>query len=96
MTIVTIGGALTMKPVERKVTKIGNSLGITVPQEIINLLDVNLGDIVSLEVNDNNDEIIIKKQKKVSLPKDVDPAFLDIVSDVFEKYDETLKGLANR
>lgn len=96
MTIVTIGGALTMKPVERKVTKIGNSLGITVPQEIINLLDVNLGDIVSLEVNDNNDEIIIKKQKKVSLPKDVAPAFLDIVSDVFERYDETLKGLANR
>ncbi|PED16503.1 AbrB family transcriptional regulator [Bacillus thuringiensis] len=92
----TIGGALAMKPVERKVTKIGNSLGITVPQDIFNLLGVNLGDIVSLEVNNENDEIIIKKQKKVSLPKDVDPMFLDIVSDVFERYDETLKGLANR
>lgn len=95
MTAIT-GGALAMKPVERKVTKVGNSLGITVPQDIFNLLGVNLGDIVSLEVNNNNDEIIIKKTKKVSLPKDVDPMFLDIVSDVFERYDETLKGLANR
>lgn len=60
MTVVTLEGALTMKPVGRKVTKIGDSLGITVPQKISDSLGVNLSNIVNLEVKDNKNEDILK------------------------------------
>ncbi|WP_375337802.1 AbrB/MazE/SpoVT family DNA-binding domain-containing protein, partial [Bacillus cereus group sp. BfR-BA-01319] len=37
------------KKIERKVTKIGNSLGLTLPQEFYTTLNIKQGDVVSLE-----------------------------------------------
>jgi antitoxin MazE len=80
---------------ERKVTKFGNSLGITMT-EALKQIGLELGDIVSIDVKEGSDEIIIKKVQKVSLPSGISSDFLETLSHVMNEYDETLKGLKDR
>jgi antitoxin MazE len=80
---------------ERKVTKFGNSLGITMT-EALKQIGLDLGDIVSIDVKEGSDEIIIKKVQKVSLPSGISSDFLETLSQVMNEYDETLKGLKDR
>ena len=78
---------------ERKVTKIGNSLGVTMT-EALKRLDINCGDTVNVDVR--NDEIVIKKSQYVTLPEGISSDFLDTLHSVMDEYDETLKGLKDR
>jgi antitoxin MazE len=80
---------------ERKVTKFGNSLGITMT-EALKQIGLDIGDIVSVDVKEGSDEIIIKKVQKVSLPAGISSDFLETLSQVMSEYDETLKGLKDR
>lgn len=80
---------------ERKVTKFGNSLGITMT-EALKQIGLELGDIVQIDVRSADGEIIIKKANKVSLPTGISPEFLETLAQVMEQYDETLKGLKDR
>jgi bifunctional DNA-binding transcriptional regulator/antitoxin component of YhaV-PrlF toxin-antitoxin module len=48
---------------ESSVMQVGNSLRITVPQEISKYLDIKKGDILELWTNDHN--ILIEKKKKI-------------------------------
>ncbi|WP_194540539.1 AbrB/MazE/SpoVT family DNA-binding domain-containing protein [Paenibacillus sp. JZ16] len=80
---------------ERKVTKFGNSLGITMT-DALKQIGLDLGDTVQIDVNQTNGEIIIKKANKVSLPDGVSPDFLDTLSEIMSEYDQTLKGLKDR
>lgn len=79
---------------ERKVTKIGNSLGITFPNEMLKRLNVSQGDEVIIEQAD--DEIIIRKNVKISLPKGISKDFFDVFNETLAEYDETIKGLRDR
>lgn len=80
---------------ERKVTKFGNSLGITMT-EALKQIGLDLGDIVSIDVREGSNEIIIRKVEKVSLPAGISSDFLETLSQVMNEYDETLKGLKDR
>ncbi|MEC0202128.1 AbrB family transcriptional regulator [Paenibacillus sp. FSL W8-0187] len=80
---------------ERKVTKFGNSLGITMT-DALKQIGLELGDTVQIDVNQTNGEIIIKKANKVSLPDGLSPDFLDTLSEIMSEYDQTLKGLKDR
>ncbi|KKO50743.1 AbrB/MazE/SpoVT family DNA-binding domain-containing protein [Paenibacillus sp. DMB20] len=80
---------------ERKVTKLGNSLGITMT-EALKKIGLELGDTVNIEVKETDGEIIIRKANKIALPAGISTEFLETLSDVMEKYDETLKGLKDR
>ncbi|MCT1399949.1 AbrB family transcriptional regulator [Paenibacillus sp. p3-SID867] len=80
---------------ERKVTKFGNSLGITMT-DALKLIGLELGDTVQIDVNQTDGEIIIKKANKVSLPDGISPDFLDTLSEIMSEYDQTLKGLKDR
>ena len=82
-----------MKGMERKVTKIGNSLGVTMT-EALKRLGINCGDTVNVDVRD--DEIVIKKSQYVTLPEGISSDFLDTLHSVMDEYDETLKGLKDR
>jgi len=86
MSVVMIG-------MERKVTKIGNSLGVTMT-EALKRLGINCGDTVNVDVRD--DEIVIKKSQYVTLPEGISSDFLDTLHSVMDEYDETLKGLKDR
>lgn len=84
---------MTNMDIERKVTKIGNSLGVTMT-EIFKKLGIDQGDTVKISLK--GDEIIIKKDKKLEIPKGISPDFFDVVNDIIEEYDETLRGLKDR
>ncbi|KQX67140.1 MULTISPECIES: hypothetical protein [unclassified Paenibacillus] len=80
---------------ERKVSKFGNSLGITMT-DALKQIGLEVGDTVNIDVRENDGEIVIKKVNKVALPTGISPDFLDTLSQVMEEYDETLKGLKDR
>lgn len=80
---------------ERKVAKFGNSLGITMT-EALKQIGVELGDTVTVDVRDDNGEIVIRKANKVTLPAGIGADFMDTLSQVMEQYDETIKGLKDR
>jgi antitoxin MazE len=80
---------------ERKVSKFGNSLGITMT-DALKQLGLEAGDTVRIDVHQNDGEIVIKKVNKVALPTGISSVFLDTLSQVMEEYDETLKGLKDR
>lgn len=80
---------------ERKISKFGNSLGITMT-DALKQLGLELGDTVSIDVRTSEGEIVIKKINKVSLPDGVGTDFMESLSKVMKDYDETLKGLKDR
>ncbi|MGM1046465.1 MAG: AbrB/MazE/SpoVT family DNA-binding domain-containing protein [Bacillota bacterium] len=80
---------------ERKVTKFGNSLGITMT-DALKQIGLKSGDTVQIDVDQSNGEIVIKKANKVPLPDGISPDFFDNLSEIISKYDQTLKGLKDR
>ncbi|MGN7456259.1 AbrB/MazE/SpoVT family DNA-binding domain-containing protein [Paenibacillus pasadenensis] len=80
---------------ERKVTRIGNSLGLTLT-EALKQIGAEQGDLVSIEVSPATGEIKIRKSTKVSLPEGISADFMDTLSEVMEQYDKTLHGLKDR
>jgi putative addiction module antidote len=83
-----------MEQFERKVTKIGNSFGITIPIELLKQVGLSQGDDVQVEVKDG--KIVLRKKEQLSLPEGVDAEFMDILNDVIKEHDEAFKGLVNR
>jgi len=79
---------------ERRITKIGNSLGVTFPSELLSQLDLTQGDEVTLVVENNS--LIIRKSRKVNLPTGISEDFFDVVNESFEDYGKTIKNLADR
>jgi antitoxin MazE len=80
---------------ERRVTKFGNSLGVTMT-EALKQIGLELGDTVQIDVRQVDGEIVIKKATKVALPTGISSEFVEILSQVMEQYDDTLKGLKDR
>lgn len=80
---------------KRRVTQIGNSLGVTLPNTILDKLKLVKGDEVNVEVTDN--QIIIKKKPvMVELPEGMPEDFFDVLKEEMEAHKETMKGLVNR
>jgi len=84
-----------MVEMERKVSKFGNSLGITMT-DALKKIGLSQGDSVLIDVNQSMGEIIIRKSNKVALPNGISEDFMDTLSDVIEEYDQTLKSLKDR
>ncbi|WDF50734.1 AbrB family transcriptional regulator [Paenibacillus sp. KACC 21273] len=80
---------------ERKVSKFGNSLGLTMT-EAFKQLGLEAGDKVEVNIKENSEEIVIKKVQKVDLPAGISPDFLDTLSQVMGQYDTTLNELKDR
>lgn len=79
---------------ERKITKIGNSLGITIPHELLQQAGLQQGDDIKLEFVDGVIQLV--KSRKVSLPDGISEDFFDVLNDTVKHYDQTIKGLVNR
>lgn len=80
---------------EHKVTKFGNSLGITMT-EALKQIGLGQGDTVHIEVKEAEGEIVIRKANKVTLPAGVSEEFLETLSKVMEEDEEILKALKDR
>ncbi len=83
-----------MELYERKVTKIGNSYGITIPNELLREVGLARGDDVQVNVKDG--KIVLRKKEHITLPEGVDAEFMDILNDVIKEHDKAFKGLVDR
>ncbi|TWD97658.1 hypothetical protein FB545_3156 [Peribacillus frigoritolerans] len=77
----------------RKLTIVGNSLGITLPIEMVNTANLAFEDELEVEFKG---EIILRKNKNVKLLQGVDAEFMEVVSEVIKAHDEAFKGLVDR
>ncbi len=73
---------------KQKLTKIGNSLGIILPKELLDSLDLHPG--MGLYVEKIQDKIVVEKEASTS----VSPEFLRIAENIGKKYKEAFKELA--
>ncbi|WGG46523.1 AbrB/MazE/SpoVT family DNA-binding domain-containing protein [Rossellomorea sp. DA94] len=83
-----------MEQYERKVTKIGNSLGITLPTDLLKQVGLAQGDDVQVEVVEG--KIVLRKKEQLTLPEGVDAEFMDILNDVIKEHDQAFKGLVDK
>lgn len=88
---------LAVKEVERKITKIGNSSGVTFPPEVLKHLNVKQGEMVVFDL-EKDGKVVLKKRPAVSLDgfDEIDDDFLEGMKDLFGRYDNTLRNLADR
>lgn len=83
---------LTQQPIiKRKITNIGNSLGVTLPINFISSLELEKGDQIDIQVQ--GDSIVLKKAKP---EKRIDDDLLKLIFEEMEAHDEALRELAKR
>ena len=85
---------IVLEQFERKVTKIGNSYGVTIPTELLRQVGLAQGDDVQVEVKEG--KIVLRKKEQITLPEGVDAEFMEILNDVVKEHDKAFKGLVNR
>lgn len=83
-----------MERIERKVTKIGNSIGITLPPDLLSQIGLSQGDDVQIEVKDG--KIIIRKKEQLHFPDGVDADFMELLNEVIKEHDKAFRGLVDR
>lgn len=75
--------------------QIGNSLGLTLPNEMLKALNVKKGDEVQVELVGN--QVIIKKAPQmIELPEGIPADFFNLLEEEMEAHHEALKGLVDR
>lgn len=83
-----------MSKIERKVTKIGNSYGITVPVDMLKEAGLSYGDNVQLESKDG--EIVMRKKRDVKLPEGLSTDFFEVLERNTNKHEKTIQELVDR
>lgn len=79
---------------ERTIIKAGNSLGITLPPEVLSRFGLRQGSYVRLEVDEERGGILVVPI--VSDVPGVDAAFAERVDRFIERYRPALESLAKR
>lgn len=80
---------------ERRITQVGNSLGLTLPHDMLKKLNISKGDEVQVKIEGN--QLIIKKAPKmVELPEGIPADFFELLNEEMDAHHEALKGLVNR
>jgi len=79
---------------QRKVTKIGNSYGVTFPKELLKEAKIAYGDNVSVELKDG--KIVLERIEEIKLPDGVDSEFMEVLSDVIKEHETAFKGLVDK
>lgn len=83
------------KRYSRKIGRMGNSLGVSLPKSLAAKLNVSQGDEIEFIENDRG-EVMLKKARQVQLPENVRAEVLEAFYDVFEEDKGILKDLRNR
>ena len=77
----------------RKLFKTGNSLVVSLPKDILEPLGVSEGTDVSVELDRENQQIIIRPAKH-PIAGDIDEEFARQLAEFIEKYRPALEALA--
>lgn len=79
----------------RKVGRMGNSLGVSLPKALAEKLNVAQGDEIEL-IENGHGEVVLKKARQGRLPDHVRPEVLEAFFDVFEEDTGILEDLRDR
>ena len=74
----------------QKLTKIGNSVGIILPKQLLDTLNLDIGE--ELYIENVQDKIVMEREKTSA----VSPEFLKIAENIGKKYKDAFKELANQ
>ncbi|TBL76133.1 AbrB/MazE/SpoVT family DNA-binding domain-containing protein [Paenibacillus thalictri] len=79
----------------RKIGRMGNSLGVSLPKKLAAKLNVALGDEIEFIENDRG-EVVLKKARQGQLPDNIRFEVLEAFFDVFEEDKGILEDLRDR
>lgn len=79
----------------RKIGRMGNSLGVSLPKALTEKLDITQGDEIEFIENERG-EVVIKKARQMVLPEHIRPEVLEAFFDVFEEDEGILEDLKDR
>jgi len=79
----------------RKIGRMGNSLGVSLPKSLAAKLNISQGDEIEFIENDRG-EVVLKKARRGKLPDNVRPEVLEAFFDVFEEDKGILEDLRDR
>jgi antitoxin MazE len=79
----------------RKIGRMGNSLGVSLPKKLTEKLNISQGDEVEFVENDRG-EVVLKKVRQAQLPDHVRPEVLEAFFDVYEEDEGILEDLRDR
>ncbi|WP_391573534.1 AbrB/MazE/SpoVT family DNA-binding domain-containing protein [Cohnella sp.] len=79
----------------RKIGRMGNSLGVSLPKSLAAKLDVTQGDEIEFIENDRG-EVVIKKVRQIKLPDNVRTEVLEAFFDIFEEDRDIFEDLRDR
>ncbi|WP_409343964.1 AbrB/MazE/SpoVT family DNA-binding domain-containing protein [Paenibacillus sp. MBLB4367] len=79
----------------RKIGRMGNSLGVSLPKRLAEKLNVSQGDEMEFIENEHG-EIVLRKARQSKLPDNVRPEVLEAFFDVFEEDEGILEDLKDR
>ncbi len=79
----------------RKVGRMGNSLGVSLPKRLAETLNVIQGDEIEF-VENKHGEIIVRKIHQPKLPENVRMEVLEAFYDIFEEDEDILNDLRDR
>ncbi|MNI48130.1 SpoVT / AbrB like domain protein [compost metagenome] len=79
----------------RKIGRMGNSLGVSLPKSLAEKLGISQGDEIEFIENDRG-EVVLKKVRQNKLPDNVRPEVLEVFFDIFEEDKGILEDLRDR
>lgn len=79
----------------RKIGKMGNSLGVSLPKALADQLKVAQGDEIEFIVNEEGD-VMLRKVRQTKLPDNVRVEVLEAFYDIFEEDEDILNDLRDR
>lgn len=79
----------------RKIGKMGNSLGVSLPKILAEQLKVTQGDEIEFIVNEEG-EVMLRKVRQSKLPENVRAEVLEAFYDIFEEDEDILNDLRDR
>jgi antitoxin MazE len=82
------------KTYTRRISQIGNSLGVNIPKDIIKALNMGRGDEIEVSFDKESGEIMIKRANRI--PEGVRPDVLKAMNRAIVKYDDALRNLKHR
>lgn len=80
---------------QRKISAIGNSYGVSIPKEILKKLHLKAGAHVEVNIDENEGKIIIEPVSPTKY-KAIDVEFVSQVNDFIKQYRPALKALAEK
>lgn len=82
---------------QQTIVRIGNSIGVVIPQPLRSKIGFKLGDKVEVDEGSYHDEVVIRKNGRRAVSRStVTPEFISWLAGFNKRYSQALRELAKR